>query len=45
MNAHILIHRIDRAILRKYNFVLDFHYYLMRGYRLRAAWFMARNTL
>lgn len=40
-----LINRLDRAILRKYNFVLDVHYYLTRGHTLRTAWYLAKNTL
>lgn len=25
--------------------ITDYHWYRQRGYRVKAAWFMARNTL
>lgn len=30
---------------RLINFVMDLRYYLQRGYSMRAAWYLARNTL
>lgn len=40
-----LIDRIERGIVRKYNFVLDVHFYCSLGYGIRRAWTLAKNTL
>lgn len=40
-----LIRHAEEAVLRGYNFILNVHYYRSRGFTLRAAIYLARNTL
>lgn len=40
-----LIARIERAVLRKYNFLLNVWFYVSLGNNPRQAWNKARDTL
>lgn len=40
-----LIDRIERATLRKYNFLLNVWFYISLGNNPRQAWHKARDTL
>ena len=40
-----LINRIERAILRKYNFLLNVWFFMSLGNNPRRAWNKARDTL
>lgn len=45
MNIRIAIHRFERGLLRRYNFLLNFWFFLDLGYSIRRAWNAARDTL
>lgn len=45
MNHHPAMHRFERWLLGKYNFVHNVYFFLSLGYGLKRAWNAARNTL